>query len=99
MTSPTLQALQQLHRLDRSLPTFHDQLSNLLYGKEYQECVQKVQGDDLVWLIDYLDKVRRSQYFSILRLSYCRLSMVSILPAQLPGNVYANSEPCVAPRG
>ena len=96
MTLPIPQALQQLHCLDRSLPTFHDKLSNVLYGEEYQQCVQKLQGDDLAWLVDYLDKVRRSLYFPTLRLSYCRLSMVSILPAQLPGNVYANSKPYVA---
>ena len=38
---------------------FHDQLSNILYGEEYRRCAQDLQGDDLVWLVDYLDKVRR----------------------------------------
>jgi len=72
MSSPSLPALQQLNRLDRSSPDFHDQLSNALYGEEYKKCVEeykkcgeeykkcvpKLQGDDLVWLVEYLDKVR-----------------------------------------
>ena len=53
------QPLQRIHRLDRSSPMFHDQVCNILYGKEYQNCVPNLQGDDLVWLIEYLDKVHR----------------------------------------
>ena len=57
MTSP--QFLQQLHRLDRSSESrFHDKLSNILYGEEYKRCVGVLQNDGLVWLVDYLDKVR-----------------------------------------
>jgi len=52
-------ALQGLRHLNRSSPDFHDKLSNVLYGEEYQRCVQNLQADDLVWLVDYLDKVRR----------------------------------------
>ena len=48
-------ALQKLHHLSRS---FHDQLSDILYGDEYQQCVPGLQGDDLVWLVEYLDKAR-----------------------------------------
>ena len=59
MSSPTPPALQQLHRLDGSSSEFHDQLGNILYGEEYRRCAQDLQGDDLVWLVDYLDKVRR----------------------------------------
>jgi len=58
MSSPNSPALQQLHRLDRSSSEFHDQLCNVFYGEDYQKCVPNLQGDDLVWLIDYLDKVR-----------------------------------------
>ena len=57
MSSPP--TLQQLDHLDRSSPDFHDQLSNVLYGEEYQRCAPNLQGDGLVWLVDYLDKVRR----------------------------------------
>jgi hypothetical protein len=59
MSSPISPGLQQLNRLNRSSPDFHDQLSNILYGEEYTQCVRSLQNDDLVWLIEYLDKVRR----------------------------------------
>ena len=84
-------ALQQLHRLDRSSSGFHDQLSSVLYGEEYQKCVQNLQCDDLVWLVEYLDKVRRRAAFPALRLSYSRLSMVSRSPVPVSGSVCANS--------
>ena len=62
--------LQQLRRLDGFSSGFHDQVSNVLYGEEYRECVPNLQGDDLVWLVDYLDKVRRrvSLLHSLLKL-------------------------------
>jgi hypothetical protein len=56
---PSSPTLQRLDRLNRSSPYFHDQLCNVLYGKEYKQCVPNLQGEDLVWLVDYLDKVRR----------------------------------------
>ena len=58
MSSPTSPALQQLNRLNRSSPEFQDQLNNVIYGEEYRQCVQNLEGDDMVWLVDYLDKVR-----------------------------------------
>jgi len=58
MSSPSLPALQQLDHLDGSSPDFLDQLGDILYGREYIECVPNLRGDDLVWLVDYLDKVR-----------------------------------------
>jgi len=59
MPSPNPPALQQLRRLDRSSSDFPDQLSNVLYGEEYQKCVPNLQSDDLAWLVEYLDKVCR----------------------------------------
>ena len=59
MSSPSSPVLQRLHRLDSSSPDFQDQLCNELYGREYMQCEQNLEGDDLVWFIDYLDKVRR----------------------------------------
>ena len=56
---PLLSILQQLSRINRSSPGFHDQLSNVLYGREYKRCIPNLQGEDLVWLVDYLDKVSR----------------------------------------
>ena len=58
MSSLSHSAMQQLHRLDRSSSGFHDELSSVLYGEEYQKYVPNLQGDDLVWFIEYLDKVR-----------------------------------------
>ena len=59
MSSLRSPALQQLHLLDGSVSGFHDQLGNVLYGEEYRQCVPNLRGDDLMWLVDYLDKVRR----------------------------------------
>ncbi|KAF9642913.1 kinase-like protein [Thelephora ganbajun] len=56
MASSSSPAIQRLHRLDTSSPDFHDQLCNVLYGEEYTQCAANLQGDDLVWLVDYLDK-------------------------------------------
>jgi tRNA (Thr-GGU) A37 N-methylase len=63
MPSPNSPVLQQLDRLDGSSSEFHDQLCNVLYGREYVQCVQNLEGDDVVWLIDYLDKVRHHAAF------------------------------------
>jgi len=59
MSLPSSPVLQKLSNLDASLSEFHDQLSNVLYGEEYTRYVTNLQGDDLVWLVDYLDKVCR----------------------------------------
>lgn len=49
--------LQRLHGLDKSSSGFHDQLNHILYGREYQQCLQNLHNNDLMWLVDYLDKV------------------------------------------
>ena len=61
MPSPDPPALQKLDLLDRNSPEFHSQLSETLYGEEYQRCVPNLRDGDLVWLIDYLDKVRHHE--------------------------------------
>ena len=58
MSSPGPPALQRLHHLDRSSSGFHGQLNNVPYEEEYQKCVPELLGNDLVWLVDYLDEVR-----------------------------------------
>ena len=63
MSLPSSPVLKQLHHLDRSSPDFHDQLSDVFYGSEYIKYTQSLQGDDLMWLVDYLDKVRRRVRF------------------------------------
>ena len=59
MPSPNSPILQQLDSLNRSSPWFLVQLSNVLCGQEYTRSVPNFQDDDLVWLVDYLDNVRR----------------------------------------
>lgn len=59
MSAPSSPALQQLNRFERSSPGFQDQLSNVLYGQEYTQCVPIIEDDDLAWLVDFLSKVCR----------------------------------------
>ena len=90
---PSAPALQRLHHLDRSSPDVHDRLCNVFYGREYSQCVPNLQGDDLVWLVDYIDKVRRRRITPPYSpLSQPRFSMVLIPPAPLSGSVYVNSK-------
>ena len=63
MPSSNSPVLQQLDRLDKSSSDFHDQLCNTIYGEEYVRCVPDLEGDDLVWLVEYLDKVCRRVVF------------------------------------
>jgi len=51
--------LERLRHLDRFSSKFHDRVSNILYGEEYKQWMPNLQDDQLVWLVDYLDKVRR----------------------------------------
>ena len=55
MTPPSL--LQKLRDLDRTSPDFHSQLTDFLRGNEYQDAVPSLQGEGLVWLVNYLDNV------------------------------------------
>jgi len=82
--------LGQLRRLDGSSPGFHDQLSHVLYGEEYKKWVSSIDGDDLVWLVDYLDKVRCHVAVPDPLLTQSRLSTVSTPPVPDSENVYAN---------
>jgi len=60
--------LDQLQYLNKFSATFHDQLNSILYGEEFKQQATNLQGDSLVWLVDYLDKVRR-------RISFLRSSL------------------------
>ena len=79
--------------LDRSSPQFADRLNDALYGQEYEQCVQNFQEDDLVWLVDYLDKARHHHPLShwMLKLA-TRRSTVLIHRDPLPESVCVNSE-------
>lgn len=56
--------LQPLHDLDRSSPQFHKQLIEFLRGNEYRDVVPILQGEDLAWLVEYLDNVSLRAIFS-----------------------------------
>jgi len=50
-------ALKQLHDFDRASPQFHKHLSNFLRSEGYRSTVPSLQGEDLTWLVEYLDSV------------------------------------------
>ena len=56
---PSRSPLEQLCSLNQSSPEFQDQVSNILVGKEFKDWVPTIQDNDLVGVVDYLDKVRR----------------------------------------
>ena len=97
MSPPSPLIFQGLERLNRPSSEFDSQLSNILVGQEYKQCASNLQGEDLVWLVDYLDKVCRPIFLPPLPLRQRRLSIVLILPVQDSRNVSANSEVYVAP--
>lgn len=49
--------VQTLLQLDCSSPEFPDHLSNVLGRREFEECVGKLELNDVVRVIDCLDKV------------------------------------------
>ena len=49
--------LQTLRDLDRTSARFHNQLIDLLRGNEYRDVIPTLEGEDLAWLVDYLDDV------------------------------------------
>ena len=84
--------LSQLHLLDRSSSTFHDQLSNILYGEEFKQQAPNLQSDGLVWLVDYMDTVRRRVSSFVPHSNNRRLSILLTPPVPLSENAYANLE-------
>ena len=93
--------LQRFKQLDRSSPQFPDQLVSLLHQKEYKECIPNLLDEEVVWLVNYLDRVclylpcpphrpllsvpRSSNFFNL------------IPPAQRSEGVYVNSGGSAAP--
>jgi len=49
--------LKQLHDFNKASPQFHKHLSNFLRSEEYRSAVPSLQGEDLAWLVEYLDSV------------------------------------------
>lgn len=56
--------LQRLDCLNVTSSDFGDQLYDVLRGQEYMECVLGLDRNDIVWLVDYLDNVRRCTVLS-----------------------------------
>ena len=52
-----LNVLEQLRGFDRTSPQFHKHLSNFLRSDGYRSAVPNLQGEDLAWLVEYLDSV------------------------------------------
>ena len=50
--------LQTLLQLDKSSPQFPNSLCDVLGGREFNEHIPTLQTDDLMGVIEYLDKVR-----------------------------------------
>jgi len=53
----TQKVLKQLHGLDRTSSQFHKHLSSFLRSEGYRGAVPNLQGEDLAWLVDYLESV------------------------------------------
>ena len=58
MPPPNLPVLRKFPSIDASPSDLNDQLFKALYEEEYAQCLPNLEGDDIVWLVDYLDKVR-----------------------------------------
>jgi len=51
--------IRQLGQLDRTSPQFSDQLATLLGGEGIREVVLNFSAQNALWLVEYLDDVRR----------------------------------------
>ena len=56
-TMSTHKVLKQFQGLDRTSSQFHKRLSGLLRSERYRSAVPNLQGEDLAWLVDYLESV------------------------------------------
>ena len=59
MSSPSSLAFQELDGLDRSSPGFSHKLVDILRTRNYAQSLSSLEGDDLKWLVDYLDEASR----------------------------------------
>lgn len=58
ISMPSPNPLQQLHGLDRSSPEFPCQLTGVLLGEDFVDCVQNPPCEDLGPFVEYFDSVR-----------------------------------------
>lgn len=84
---------QQLRDLDTAQPQFRTQLIDFLHGDEYRNALPNLQGEDLVWLVEYLDSVSYQTISPTLCSTPRRfLSVLPILRASHSRNHWASSE-------
>ena len=57
-------ALKKLRNLDRASPRFYKHLSSFIRSKEYRSTVPSLQGEDVAWLVEYLDSVSPKLFLS-----------------------------------
>ena len=55
MTLPN--SFLRLRDLNRASPRFSRQLAKMLDREEYAKCLPNLHGEDLVWLVEFLDRV------------------------------------------
>ena len=79
--------IETLLRLDRSSPHFPDKLSDILARREFDDSIQSLETNDLMQIIEYLDKVPRSFlcFRSLFQLT-CRRPWMVCPPPVLPSS-------------
>ena len=76
MSTPNLNPLEQLLRLNTSSPEFNDKVNDILRGEEYKQWAECVAGAEVVELVNFLDRVRpRVSFFDSLS-TLLRFSML-----------------------
>ena len=76
MSTPNLNPLEQLLRLNTSSPEFNDKVNDILRGEEYKQWAERVAGAEVVELVNFLDRVRpRVSFFDSLS-TLLRFSML-----------------------
>jgi len=55
---PLPDILLQFDHLDKNSPQFQDQLTSLPHEEEFNDCIPGLRDEDVVWLVEHLDKVR-----------------------------------------
>lgn len=94
MSSPNHTPLEQLLRLDQHSPDFHDRISNVLYGKEYQAWIRGMRSDEAKKLIEYFDKALDNLDYSSSGFRKCLRELRHICSSRriLPTSCYISSK-------
>ena len=97
---PSHKVLQEINHLEKSSPNFPDRLTSILSSNKYEDpsFFARVQSEDRVWLIEYLDNVCVCVHQSHSLLSLHRPSMLLTLPILRTKNAYSKFKGYVALR-